>query len=103
MIALAYASQCSFARRFLVQCSGRLYASPLRPHLIPSPLSRSRQNAFLQTCFGSPTSSRIVGSRPASGITTTMGLFGLGAPEIAVCLVVAAVILGPDKLAGELA
>lgn len=29
-----------------------------------------------------------------------MGLFGLGAPEIAVCLAVAAVILGPDKLAG---
>ena len=31
-----------------------------------------------------------------------MALFGLGAPEIAVCLAVAAVILGPDKLAGEL-
>lgn len=29
-----------------------------------------------------------------------MGLFGLGAPEIAVCLAVAALILGPDKLAG---
>lgn len=32
-----------------------------------------------------------------------MGIFGLGAPEVAVCLVVAAVILGPDKLAGQLA
>lgn len=30
-----------------------------------------------------------------------MGLFGLGAPEIAVCLAVAALILGPDKLAGK--
>lgn len=30
-----------------------------------------------------------------------MGVFGLGAPEVAVCLVVAAVILGPDKLGGK--
>ena len=29
----------------------------------------------------------------------TMGLFGLGAPEIGVCLVVAAFVLGPEKLA----
>uniref|UniRef100_A0A7S2XUZ2 Uncharacterized protein n=1 Tax=Fibrocapsa japonica TaxID=94617 RepID=A0A7S2XUZ2_9STRA len=27
-----------------------------------------------------------------------MGLFGLGAPEIAVCVIVAALVLGPDKL-----
>lgn len=31
-----------------------------------------------------------------------MGLFGLGAPEIAVCIAVAALILGPDKMAGEI-
>lgn len=30
-----------------------------------------------------------------------MGVFGLGAPEVAVCIAVAALILGPDKLAGE--
>lgn len=42
--------------------------------------------------------SRYVSGRPSA---TTMGLFGLGAPEIAVCLVVAALILGPDKLAGD--
>merc|ERR1719329_1575418 len=29
----------------------------------------------------------------------TMGLFGLGAPEIGVCLVAAAFLLGPEKLA----
>ena len=30
----------------------------------------------------------------------TMGLFGLGGPEVAVIVVVAAFILGPEKLAG---
>ena len=28
----------------------------------------------------------------------TMGLFGLGAPEIGICLVAAAFLLGPDKI-----
>ncbi|CAN0412314.1 unnamed protein product [Pylaiella littoralis] len=68
-----------------------------------SPVSASRQNAFSRTSFGSPaeaSSSRWLNGRPSSA-TTTMGLFGLGAPEIAVCIAVAALILGPDKMAGE--
>lgn len=63
---------------------------------------KSRQNAFSHTSFGSPAearSSRWLGGR-SSPATTTMGLFGLGAPEIAVCIAVAALILGPDKMAG---
>eukprot|EP00903_Cladosiphon_okamuranus_P017888 g16461.t1 len=67
-----------------------------------SPVAASRPNAFSHTSFGSPAearSSRWLGGR-SSAATTTMGLFGLGAPEIAVCIAVAALILGPDKMAG---
>eukprot|EP00752_Nemacystus_decipiens_P006019 g5436.t1 len=67
-----------------------------------SPVAASRQNAFSRTSFGSPAEarwSRWVSGR-SSSTTTTMGLFGLGAPEIAVCIAVAALILGPDKMAG---
>ncbi|CAN0439414.1 unnamed protein product, partial [Hapterophycus canaliculatus] len=71
-----------------------------------SPVAASRQNALSRTCYGSPaeaSSSRWLSGRPPSAArttTTTMGLFGLGAPEIAVCIAVAALVLGPDKMAG---
>ncbi|CAM9431104.1 unnamed protein product [Ectocarpus sp. 12 AP-2014] len=69
-----------------------------------SPAAAGRQSAFSHTSFGSPAqtpSSRWLSGRPSPGAsTTTMGLFGLGAPEIAVCIAVAALILGPDKMAG---
>lgn len=64
-----------------------------------SRMVESRQNAFTHTSFAAPVSSRSA-ERRSSSATTTMGVFGLGAPEIAVCLAVAALILGPDKLAG---
>ncbi|CAM9809568.1 unnamed protein product [Chrysoparadoxa australica] len=38
--------------------------------------------------------------RPGRSSSVTMGLFGLGAPEVAVIVVVAALILGPEKMAG---
>ncbi|CAN0541263.1 unnamed protein product, partial [Scytosiphon promiscuus] len=68
-----------------------------RSHARPRP--PSRQNAFTHASFAAPVSSRSA-ERRSSSATTTMGVFGLGAPEIAVCLAVAALILGPDKLAG---
>lgn len=37
--------------------------------------------------------------RRSIGTVQTMGLFGLGAPEIAIILIAAAFVLGPEKLA----
>lgn len=64
---------------------------------------RNRENAFSSATFEAPASLRSVTKRPSSAArsSTTMGLFGLGAPEIAVCIVVAALVLGPDKLTGK--
>lgn len=75
------------AGRYLTQCVPS-------PSTFPHP---RRPNAFPSTSV--PVPSRYVGGRRSE--TALAGMFGLGAPEIAVCLVVAAVVLGPDKLAGE--
>mmetsp|Transcript_48887 Transcript_48887/g.72634 ORF Transcript_48887/g.72634 Transcript_48887/m.72634 type:complete len:151 (+) Transcript_48887:141-593(+) len=74
--------------------------------------------AFTKTSFTPPspstfageqrkTSTRILQNQPCSlqtqrksvGTVTTMGLFGLGGPEIAIILIVGAFVLGPEKLA----
>eukprot|EP00904_Undaria_pinnatifida_P004738 jgi/Undpi1/14265/HiC_scaffold_9.g03914.m1 len=81
-----------FAGRTTLSSSASRQASMLRQ-------VESRQNTFTHASFASPVPSRSASGRSPS-VTTTMGLFGLGAPEIAVCLAVAALILGPDKLAG---
>ncbi|CAM9331188.1 unnamed protein product [Ascophyllum nodosum] len=105
--ATAMAVTARFAEAFVPALGGRaglIRVDSLRTET--SPVSASRpNNAFSRTYFGTSglsTSSRVAIGRPSSSKTTTtaMALFGLGAPEIAVCLAVAAVILGPDKLAG---
>ncbi|KAG5175743.1 Tha4/Hcf106 protein [Tribonema minus] len=53
----------------------------------------SRMSAFALA----PSSHARLTTRP-SRASVSMGLFGLGAPEIAVIIVVAALVLGPEKL-----
>ncbi|CAM9887795.1 unnamed protein product [Choristocarpus tenellus] len=65
--------------------------------------ARQRNSAFMAASFQlAPRAVSTSTNRRGQGSSgMSMGLFGLGAPEIAVCLAVAALILGPDKLAGE--
>jgi len=58
-------------------------------------LGRFQGQAFIASSV--PTS--IQKQRKSVGITQTMGLFGLGGAEIAIILVAAAFLLGPQKLA----
>ena len=67
-----------------------------------TPAFRSRHMAPTTSSFGmdnayAPPS--LVHQRKSMASVQTMGLFGLGAPEVAIILVAAAFLLGPQKLA----
>ncbi|CAM9243419.1 unnamed protein product, partial [Phaeothamnion confervicola] len=59
-----------------------------------------RSSAFAPRCAATVAPMRPRGASASGAGAVRMGFFGLGAPEIAVIVVVAAVILGPDKLTG---
>ncbi|CAM9367540.1 unnamed protein product [Discosporangium mesarthrocarpum] len=103
-VALVFALACALA----VQLGHAfLPASPARP---ASALRRMSPSAISPVGkYGSSFTSNAVQLAPQVSVmssharrtsSVSMGLFGLGAPEIAVCIAVAALIMGPDKLAG---
>ena len=63
---------------------------------VPSVVTGSQQ---LQTPFEEFAPKALQRQRKSVASVQTMGLFGLGAPEIAIILVAAAFLLGPQKLA----
>mmetsp|Transcript_28557 Transcript_28557/g.77282 ORF Transcript_28557/g.77282 Transcript_28557/m.77282 type:complete len:140 (-) Transcript_28557:170-589(-) len=66
----------------------------------PSLPHASRTGTFSAKTVGSPYQpASLQRQRKSVAQVQTMGLFGLGAPEIGIILVAAAFLLGPDKLA----
>ena len=69
----------------------------------PSPLLKNGGGIVSRTTTTTTTTeyqpASLQRQRKSVGQIQTMGLFGLGAPEIGVILVAAAFLLGPDKLA----
>jgi sec-independent protein translocase protein TatA len=61
--------------------------------------ARTFRNAPTAPCFFKEEPLALQRSRKSVASVQTMGLFGLGPPEIAVILVAAAFLLGPQKLA----
>jgi sec-independent protein translocase protein TatA len=67
--------------------------APMTPDL------RSRQSAHAPFVSSSYVPASLQRQRKSVAAVQTMGLFGLGAPEVAIILVAAAFLLGPQKLA----
>ena len=65
------------------------------PSLNTNTLGRFQGHAFISSNLPVPVQKQ----RNSVGNTQTLGLFGLGGPEIAIILVAAAFLLGPQKLA----
>eukprot|EP00977_Amphora_coffeiformis_P027542 scaffold34620_cov160-Amphora_coffeaeformis.AAC.7 len=72
--------------------SSQAFVPPSRGALSPNPVPQQANHNFY-------TPPSLVRQRQSVAPIQTMGLFGLGAPEIAVILVAAAFLLGPQKLA----
>ena len=83
--------------RFLL-CLLSLFLTSSHAFVTP-PASRVNQMASTAPITSNNVPAALVNQRKSVASVQTMGLFGLGVPEIGVILVAAAFLLGPQKLA----
>lgn len=86
----------SFLLALLVASAAQAFAPVSRTFRSTAPVVPTSKQLQQFEAYAPPTLQR---QRQSVASVQTMGLFGLGAPEIAVILVAAAFLLGPQKLA----